>query len=148
VSELVAVLLALIVAATGITRDVDAELTAIAEQRAIEVSCDGCFSHAGGVAGTWEVLAWNSGFTDPAGKALDQWRSSPSHWATLTDPTLTHIGCGHHQVAERHYFACVLAIDPGPNSGGGASDPSSAPSTSATPPPAPVSLLPNTAARP
>ena len=148
-TNLVALLLSLIVAATGITRAVDPGLTAIAEQRAVEVSCDGCFTHAGARGGTWEVLAWNGGYPGDAAAvvAFEGWRGSPDHWRTLAEPSLTRIGCGHHHVAERHYFACVL--DSGATNGGGPADPSSAPSTSATPPPpAPLELLPNTSTAP
>jgi hypothetical protein len=97
----------------------------LAQRRAIEVSSD--FSHAGWVAGTAEVLAWNSGSPDPAATTLAQWQGSPDHWAILTDPQYTLIGCGAHQVAERLYVACVLAAGPAP-----------------TPNP-PVIALPNTA---
>lgn len=111
---MVALLLALIAALTGIPRNVDADLTAIAERRVIEVSCgDSCFNHDGAVPGLAEVLAWNLDFEDPATHAVEQWQGSPEHWAILTDPSYGSIGCGHTHAADgRDYWACVLA--PGP----------------------------------
>lgn len=144
-SAIVSALLALIVAATGIARDVDADLMAVAQARAVEISCgDGCFNHDGWRAGTAEVLAWNQSTADPAAAALGQWQGSPPHWSILTDPAYTSIGCGHARVSGRDYFVCLLAtIAPGLNSGGEGQAPSGAPSTSATSPPVPD--LPDTA---
>jgi hypothetical protein len=136
----VALLLALIVSMTGIDRTVDPGLTAIAERRVVEITAE--FSHVGMDPCCAEVLAWNSGYADPVTHLVEQWQGSPVHWAILTDPGYTAIGCAVAFVENRAYAACVLAIEPGLN-GGGAQDPSSAPSTSATPPPAPA--LPDTA---
>ena len=89
-------------------RTEDPELHAIAHQRAVEVSTD--WSHNGIRPGTWEVLAYNAGFTDPASKAVEQWQGSPTHDAILSDTRLDLIGCGSHQTADgTWYFACVLA---------------------------------------
>lgn len=138
----VAVLLVLIVSLTGIDRTVDPTLTAIAERRVVEIQTD--FSHDGMDPCCAEVLAWNSGHPDPVARLVEQWQGSPLHWSILADPSYTAIGCAVALVENRAYGACVLAaIDAGPNSGGEAPSPSSAPSTSATSPPVP--LLPNTA---
>lgn len=122
---MVALLLALIVTSTGLPRQVDPALMDLAQRRAIEVSVD--FSHAGWVPGTAEVLAWSSGSPDPAATTLAQWQGSPPHWAILTDPQYTSIGCGAHQVVEKLYVVCVLTAGP-----------ASAPSP-------PVTTLPDTA---
>ena len=151
-----ALLLALLLAATGIDRAVDPELTAIAERRAVEIQAD--FSHADADPCCAEVIAWNSGAADPVAHVVDQWRGSPPHWAILTDPSYGAIGCAVSTGGARTYAVCVLAAaateqpapaapaEAEPNSGGGAASPSGAPSTSATPPPAPLLLLPDTSA--
>jgi hypothetical protein len=85
----------------------DPSLTAIADERVVEIQSD--FSHNGWYSGTAEVIAWNSGSPDPAAHALGQWRDSPPHWAILTDPSLTRIGCAHAHADGRDWFVCVLA---------------------------------------
>lgn len=144
-------LLALIMLWTGIAHTVDPNLTAIAQRRAIEVSTDATFSHDGMDPCCYEILAWNSGTADPVTTAMEQWRGSPSHWAILTNPTLTVIGCGYAKGQEnRDVFACVLtqgqARAPAPT-------PVTTPAPVATTAPAPhpppttptVTVLPNTA---
>ena len=105
-----ALLLALLVAATGISRPVDADLTAIAEQRVIEIQAPDGFDHDLARSDTAEVLAWNRGMDDPLAGFVDGWRNSPTHWAILSDPAWSHIGCA---VAiggdDRYYAACVLS---------------------------------------
>lgn len=102
-------LLSLILAFTGIARTVDPGLTTIAERRVIEVSTDATFSHAGMDPCCYEILVWNSGLSDPVSTAMDQWRGSEPHWAILTNPALTRIGCAHAIGQEnRDVFACVL----------------------------------------
>lgn len=142
---MIELLLALILAVTGIGRAVDPELTAIAERRAVETSV--VFSHDGQELGIAEVLAWNQGYPDPATQAVDQWRRSAPHWAILVDPVYTRIGCGHHAADGRDYFVCVLAGEPiaaartpNPQPVGAAP---TAGATSQTEQPAP--MLPNTA---
>ena len=110
VLDLIAILLSLIVAATGIPREADPSLTAIAQRRAVEIQTD--FSHNGHPAGLAEIIAWNNS-PDPAGTVLEQWRGSPPHWGILTDPRYGAIGCGHSMSPDgRHWFACVLAAGP------------------------------------
>lgn len=114
----------------------DAGLHAIAHQRAQEVSCVGCFGHAGQRPGTWEVLVWNQGFGDPVSTAVSQWLSSTEHATILSDPALTRIGCGAVTTSDGRYVAaCVLAS---------ATSTLAEPGTSSEP----VPLLPNTAAAP
>lgn len=138
---MIELLLALIIALTGIARDVDPGLTAIAERRAAETTTDATFNHDNADPCCAEVLAanWNS---DPATGAAEQWRGSPGHWAILTDTSLTRIGCGHAVGLDgRHNFACVLARSTTPPS----PPPPPAPPSPSTPP---LVLLPNTAASP
>jgi hypothetical protein len=127
----VALLLALIVSLTGIDRTVDPGLTAIAERRVVEITTE--FSHAGADPCCAEVLAWNSGFADPVTHLVEQWQGSPQHWAILTDPSYTAIGCAVAFVQNRAYAACVL------NGTGVAVPPAPAPA------PMPAPALPDTA---
>lgn len=131
-----ALLLALVVAATGISRPVDPALTAIAESRVVEIQTD--FSHAGAdPCCPLEVLAWESGHDDPLAYLVEKWRQSPPHWSILSDPTLTRIGCAAASTSDGRTFAvCVLA---GPAAG--APTTASPPATVAPP----VPTLPDTA---
>jgi hypothetical protein len=111
----------------------DPALHDIAHQRAVEISTD--WSHNGRREGTAEVLAYNSGFADPASKALSQWQGSPTHHAILSDPTYTRLGCGSHQTPDgTHWFACVLAAEPV--------------GAARTPNPTPVGSIPTSGANP
>lgn len=105
---IVEALLALLIAFTGIERPVDADLTAIARQRVVEIQSS--FSHDGIRAGTAEVLGWNRGSDDPVRTVAVAWRESPTHWAILSDRYWYRIGCAHDRTSDdRHWFACVLA---------------------------------------
>lgn len=124
---------------TFLARTEDPALHEIAHQRAVEISTD--FSHDGRREGTAEVLASNGlGAT----RAVEQWVGSPDHFAILSDPQWTLIGCGSHVVGTIYYAACVLiagepvevARTPNPTPVG------SIPTAGATPEPV---LLPNTA---
>lgn len=110
---MIELLLSLILAITGIARDVDPGLTAIAERRAAETATDATFSHDGMDPCCYEVLAWNLGHPDleaATRRAVEQWRGSPTHWEILTNASLTRIGCGHAVGQDgRDSFACVLA---------------------------------------
>jgi hypothetical protein len=127
----VALLLALLVSLTGIDRTVDPGLTAIAERRVGEITAE--FSHNGADPCCVEVLAWNSGFADPVTHLVEQWQGSPQHWAILTDPGYTAIGCAIAFVENRAYAACVL-------NGTGVAVP-----TAPAPAPTPAPALPDTA---
>jgi hypothetical protein len=110
VTAVVAALLALIAAASGIERTVDPALTAIAERRVVEAQAD--WRHAGShLAWSVEVLLQQDpGAPDPPALAVEGWRSSPGHWAVLTDRRLTRIGCAAATTAAgAWYFACILA---------------------------------------
>lgn len=108
--HMIELLLSLILAVTGVGRTVDPGLTAIAERRAAETATDATFNHSGMDPCCAEVLAWNLGTDDPARHAVEQWQGSPAHWAILTDPSLTRIGCGVARGPDGRYeFACVLA---------------------------------------
>lgn len=101
-------------------------LHAEAHERAIEITTD--WSHNGQDC-CWEVLAYNSGFSDPIAKAVDQWRNSPTHHGILADRSLTEIGCAELVTADgTRWFVCVL--DDGP-------DPVPAPTPAPAPAPAP-----------
>jgi hypothetical protein len=143
---MVEILLALLVTLTGIPRTVDPELSAIAQRRAVEISCEGCFSHAGwvyGRDGEAEIIAWNIS-PDPATTLAYQWQGSPPHWAILTDPKFDRIGCGIHQVGVEFYGACIFGTGSAPTPAPVRAAP--APSTRTAPvPSAPPILLPNTA---
>jgi hypothetical protein len=109
---MIELLLALLVTLTGITRDVDPGLTTIAQERVVEISAcppeEGCFDHEGRRGDAYEVLAWNAGYDDPIARIGQQWRESSEHWAILSSPELTHIGCAVRVVEDRTYAACVL----------------------------------------
>ena len=124
---MVELLLALLTTLTGIPRTVDADLTALAQQRAVEIQSD--FSHNGVPAGLGEIIAWNNN-PDPVGTFAAQWQSSPPHWAILTDPSYGEWGCGISTTTDGRYFGVCLFSSGGPV---------------IQPTPAPPVQLPNTA---
>lgn len=97
------------VAANWFPRTVDAGLHSIAHARVAEISCPGCMNHSLQRAGTWEVLAWNSGLGDPISGAIAGWKGSPVHNGILSDRSLGRIGCAQATVGGVNYFVCVLA---------------------------------------
>ena len=139
---MLSILLALLVAATGIPRTADAELTALAELRASETTVN--WAHRplteldNGEWAAWaEVIAYRGGDTTPLPEIVAGWLASPEHAAILRDASLSHIGCGFATVGVRVYVVCLLArpadsVTPDPPD-----------SPQATPPPA-VTVLPNT----
>lgn len=102
------------VAASYFPRTVDAGLQAIAQQRAAEISCSGCFNHSGMRAGTAEVIAYNFGHPDPVAAAVAGWRSSPPHNSILSNASLGRIGCARTAVGGSNFLVCVLASGPLP----------------------------------
>lgn len=106
----------------------DDRLHDIAHQRAVEIVTD--FSHAAMRPGTAEVLAWNSGYPDPAAHIVQQWLTSPVHLAILTNPAYTLMGCATHTVGVAFYAACVLSDGP------------TVPTVSPTPEPVPTDPVP------
>ncbi len=117
---LVELLLSLILAMTGVGRVVGSDLTAIAQQRVIEIQTD--FSHSQMRPGTWEVLAWNEMPTgeEATRHAAEQWMGSLDHRTILTNGSLTAVGCAiaSSEVTgvTRWWFACVLSTRLTPSS--------------------------------
>jgi hypothetical protein len=146
VGTLVELLLSLILAMTGIGRTVDPGLVAIANERVVEIQTD--WSHNQMRPGTWEVLAFNQRPTgeEATRRAAEQWRGSPDHWAILSNPSLTRIGCSLDETEQTWWFVCVLTDTPIASSPPPASSPSN--STSPTDTPTGASSLPDTALPP
>src|SRR5688500_14193318 len=141
---MVELLLALLTTLTGIERTQDADLSAIAQRRAVEIQSN--FSHDGwvyGRDGEAEIIAWNQA-PDPVTTLALQWQGSPPHWAILTDPKYTRWGCGISQVGNATYGACIFGTG-----GSFAAQPVVPPVPVSHPPvessTAPLILLPNTA---
>jgi len=113
---MVELLLALLMTATGIDRTVDAELMAMAQERAAyqvtfsdgQCDGDGALTHEGSFAGTAEVLYCHPGSLAPATDAVEAWMASPDHAAILLDADYGLIGCGHAEAGIADFFACVL----------------------------------------
>src|SRR5688500_17051449 len=105
---MVELLLAILLTLTGIPRTVDAELTASAQRRVIEVQSD--WSHnqwVYGRDGHAEIIAASYDADPVMGLAL-AWQGSPPHWAILTDPKYDRIGCAIAQVAAATYGVCLF----------------------------------------
>lgn len=102
------------VGAAWMPRYADASLHAIAHERVMEISCEGCFNHTGMRPGTAEVIGYNGGYADPIAKVVADWQTSAGHDAVLSDGSFGRIGCAETVVGSRHYFVCVLAIGPLP----------------------------------
>lgn len=138
-------LLALLLAATGIPRTADAELIALAEQRASEITVTNVHRPLpeldnGRWDGWGEVLAMRGGDDTPLPEIVAGWMASPTHAAVLTASQYSHIGCGFEWSGVRLYVACIVAdsrasVDPPITS--------PPPITSEPPPPA-VTVLPDT----
>jgi hypothetical protein len=117
-----ALLIALILALTGLFRIESPTLNSLAELRAHEVAVGG-LEHRylselnNGEWSAWgEVLEWNRGFDDPAQAAVNGWAGSPEHRAFLFNANYTHIGCGSEYretdseaASSGWYFVCILA---------------------------------------
>lgn len=141
----------------GINRTVDSGLRSIAAQRVAQISVGANsslatqpnFSHAGMM--TTEVLAWNYGWPDPQGQAIQQWLTSAPHYAILVNRNLTRIGCADNVVNGVYFAVCALAYS---NTGTGTTQSPSptrtnpvtvAPTpTRGSEPQEPVTVLPNT----
>lgn len=139
---LIEILLALIVAATGIDRTVDPYLTQVAETRVQEVV--GTFEHRPmpELSDYWwgEVIGWNRGMTDPAASIVDGWMLSPGHAVILRDSFYPRIGCAFTVRETTWYFVCLVgrtAFDEESTS------PSSRPASSGVPPGATSSAPPS-----
>lgn len=106
---LLPVLAVLIALATGIDRTWDGNLAGLAQQRANEVTVTWGHREMPELWGyNWgEVIAVNSGYTDPYALAVSQWQNSPPHWAILTTPAYHYIACAE-AVTDRHYIVCLF----------------------------------------
>jgi hypothetical protein len=102
--QLLALLLSLLISATGISRTVDPFLVDTANRRVQEIQQPGNFNHSGNLC-CWEVLQFNALGIE---RTVAAWRESPSHWAVLTDPTLTRIGCAVDFDGTYYWAACEL----------------------------------------
>lgn len=141
--NIIDLILALIVAATGISRPVDPYLVSVAEQRVVEIQTN--FSHDG--MQTAEILAWNAGYgsaEDSAERAVQQWVGSPPHWAIMSDPSYNRIGCATALTGDTYWYVCAF--------GTGTDGPPPADNSTSSPEPAPAPeptlepvLLPDTA---
>jgi hypothetical protein len=143
---MVEALLALLIALTGIPRTADAELSAIAQRRAVEIQSD--WSHnqwVYGRDGHAEIIAASYDADPVMGLAL-AWQGSPPHWAILTDPKYDRIGCAIAQVDTAYYGVCLFrtgsAPAPAPAPAPARASTSTTPAPSAEPPPI---LIPDTA---
>lgn len=137
-------LLALLLAVTGIPRTADAELIALAEQRASEITVTNAHRALpeldnGRWDGWGEVIAYRGGDATPLPEIVAGWMTSPTHATVLTAPQYDAIGCGFEWSGVRLYVACIVADSRV------AADPpiTSPPPTTSKPPPA-VTVLPDT----
>lgn len=116
-------------------RYTDATLHAIAHERVVELAACECLDHEGMRASTAEVIAYNSGATNPVQTVLSQWRESPPHNEILGNRSYGRIGCAELVAGGTHWFACVLTWGDLPP----------APAPAAPPPPqGGTTMLPNT----
>ena len=102
------------VAAAFLVRHVDANLHDIAHARVAEVAAAGRLAHDGMPPGTAEVLAYNTGVSNPVANAVGQWIASDLHRGILSDGSYGRIGCAETVVDGTHWFACVLTKGPLP----------------------------------
>jgi hypothetical protein len=108
-----------VVADTGLTGSIaaayflryeDADLHAIAHERATEIAECECLSHDLMRSGTAEVIAYNEGFPDPVARVVSGWRASPGHHGILSNRDYGRIGCAEVVADGVHWFACVLTF--------------------------------------
>jgi uncharacterized protein YkwD len=103
----------------------DAELMRLARQHSENMARQNFFSHTdadgldtadraavGGVCG-WraiaENIAYNQGFEDPVGFAVERWMQSPKHRENILRDSFTHAGIGVSRAADgRVYFTQVF----------------------------------------
>lgn len=121
-----ALLIALVAATSAIPRTSDPQLNALALTRAqeqaaghqhhrylTELSTSGDYSR-------WAEVLGHSNRPDPTSivSATDKpsWRSSPSHWAAISDPRYTRIGCAEIDESGASYYVCILATPTQPAS--------------------------------
>ncbi|MEO5985901.1 MAG: hypothetical protein ABIW50_06135 [Candidatus Limnocylindria bacterium] len=100
-------------------RNADADLHAIAHERAAELAACECLEHDGMRSETAEVVAWNSGKAEPVGSVVSRWQASAGHDKILSNQSYGRIGCAETVTGDTHWFACVLASGPLPATTGG-----------------------------
>lgn len=114
---MIALLLAALLAATGIPRIESPTLTALAEVRAQEVSV--VWGHRylselnnGQWSGWGENIASCTNCTESevVSFAVNGWNNSPTHHAIMFSTYYTHIGCGnYYNGADKWYTVCIWA---------------------------------------
>ena len=67
-----------------------------------------------GTLGEAEVLAYNTGVSNPVANAVGQWIGSDLHRGILSNGSYGRIGCAETVADGTHWFACVLAKGPLP----------------------------------
>lgn len=129
-----AVLVSLVLAASGIPRVTDAQLSAVAEQRVAEIVAAGELDHRflgeldNGRWQQWgEVLAYRAGDATPLPDIVDGWMASPEHAEILRAPRYDAIGCAAAWSGVRLYAVCILA-----DAAGSTSPPAPAPESPPT----------------
>lgn len=109
---MIALLLSLILAATGIARDVDPALVQSAQARAETVVCrdpSSFFGHVGKPDGVYEVLHCVTTDAPIAQGVVNAWMNSTAHRNILMNGSLRHIGCAAHDYGNGWMFVCHLA---------------------------------------
>ena len=130
-----AVLVSLVIVASGVPRVVDVDLTAVAMQRAGEIAASGDLEHRSLPEldnGRWqqwgEVLAYRGGDTTPLPEIVAGWMASPEHAAILRAERYDAIGCAAAWSGERLYAVCIVA-----DAAGSTSPPASGPAPASPP---------------
>lgn len=135
-----AILVSLVLAASGVPRVTDAQLSAVAEQRVAELTEAYAADPKALLAhrslpeldnGRWqqwgEVLAYRSGDATPLPEIVAGWMGSPDHAEILRAPRYDAIGCAAAWSGVRLYAVCILA-----DTAGSTSPPAPAPESPST----------------
>lgn len=104
----------------------DDDLTAVARAHSQDMVDRGFFSHtnpdgkalgerlqAAGIAYRMagENIAWNQGYADPAGTAVDGWMNSSGHRDNILRTAFTHSGMGVAKTASDAYYFTQVFVD-------------------------------------
>lgn len=95
-----------VAAMTGIPRTVDADLQNRANHRVIDIQTN--FAHCCLVTGESEIIIWRTGDTT-LGSLVQGWHDSPPHWAVMTNPAYTHVGCAYDVHGGAWYAVCIFS---------------------------------------
>jgi hypothetical protein len=109
------------VAAAYFPRTVDADLHAVAHERAAELRGCRCLEHDRMRPGTAEVLYSITLGSNPIQSAISNWAASPLHHGILSDRSYGRIGCAEAVAGDTHWLVCVLAAGPLPAGSGSTS---------------------------